>query len=96
MFRESTIKIINYKKGRNTVFLCHEIESRWNMSTFKMSKNKNYTIISNYYLRNRNLLLKVKVLLSFMLSLLDDWNYLLKGLIAICKENNDAICSTLN
>ncbi len=66
------------------------------MSTFKINKSRDFTIMSNYHLRDHNLSLKAKGLLSFMLSLPDDWDYSLKGLVAICKENKDAIRSTLN
>lgn len=62
---------------------------------FKIEKNKNYTIMSNYHLRDRNLTLKAKGLLSFMLSLPEDWDYSLNGLCAVCKEGIDAIRSTL-
>lgn len=62
---------------------------------FKVEKNKNYTVMSNYHLRDKSLSLKAKGLLSFMLSLPDDWDYSLAGLCAICKEGKDAIRSTL-
>lgn len=65
------------------------------MAVFKIEKNKNYTIMSNYHLRDKNLSLKAKGLLSFMLSLPDDWDYSLNGLCAICKEQETAIKSTL-
>ncbi len=65
------------------------------MSIFKIEKTKDYTIMSNYHLRDRNLSYKAKGLLSFLLSLPKDWNYPLKGLCAISKENRDAIRSTL-
>lgn len=65
------------------------------MSVFKIEKNNNYTVMSNYHLRDRNLSYKAKGLLSFMLSLPSDWDYSLKGLCAISKENRDAIRSTL-
>lgn len=61
------------------------------MTTFKINKNKDFTVMSNYHLRDKNLSLKAKGLLSFMLSLPEAWDYSLKGLVAICKENNDAI-----
>lgn len=66
------------------------------MSTFKIEKTDGYTIMSNYHLRDKNLSLKAKGILSFMLSLPDNWDYSLKGLVAICKESKDAIRSTLN
>ena len=62
---------------------------------FKVEKNKNYTVMSNYHLRDKSLSLKAKWLLSLMLSLPDDWDYSLAGLCAICKEGKDAIRSTL-
>lgn len=65
------------------------------MSVFKIEKNKDFTVMSNYHLRDRNLSYKAKGLLSFMLSLPEDWDYSLKGLCAISKENKDAIRSTL-
>lgn len=65
------------------------------MSVFKIEKTKDFTIMSNYHLRDRNLSFKAKGLLSFMLSLPPDWDYSLKGLCAISKENRDAIRSTL-
>ena len=65
------------------------------MSVFKIEKNKSYTVMSNYHLRDRNLSYKAKGLLSFMLSLPEDWDYSLNGLCSISKENRDAIRSTL-
>ena len=62
---------------------------------FKVEKNKNYTVMSNYHLRDKSLSLKAKGLLSFMLSLPDYWDYSLAGLCSICKEGKDAIRSTL-
>lgn len=65
------------------------------MAVFKVEKTKNYTIMSNYHLRDKDLSLKAKGLLSFMLSLPSDWDYSLNGLCAICKEQETAIKSTL-
>ncbi len=61
------------------------------MSVFRIEKNKNYTVMSNYHLRDKNLSLKAKGLLSQMLSLPEDWDYTLRGLAAINKESVDAI-----
>lgn len=57
------------------------------MSIVRVNKTNNYTVMSNYHLRNRELSLKAKGLLSLMLSLPDDWDYSIAGLVAICKEN---------
>ena len=65
------------------------------MSVFKIEKTKDFTVMSNYHLRDKNLSYKAKGLLSFMLSLPEDWDYSLKGLCSISKENTDAIRSTL-
>lgn len=66
------------------------------MSVIRVHKNKNFTIMSNIHLRDKNLSLKAKGLLSVMLSLPDDWNYSIAGLCAICKENETAVKSALN
>ena len=61
------------------------------MCVFRVEKNKNYTIMSNYHLQDLRISLKAKGLLSFMLSLPDDWDFTLQGLAACCKEGVDAI-----
>lgn len=65
------------------------------MSVIRINKTKNYTVMSNYHLREKEMSLKAKGLLSLMLSLPDDWDYSIRGLVAICKENEGAIKSTL-
>ena len=65
------------------------------MAVFKIEKNKNFTIMSNHHLQDKSLSLKAKGLLSYMLSLPEDWDYSLTGLCSICKENKTAIRSTL-
>lgn len=45
------------------------------MTLFKINKNNDFTVMSNYHLRDKNLSLKAKGMLSFMLSLPDDWDY---------------------
>ena len=51
--------------------------------------------MSNHHLRNIDLSLKSKGLLSMMLSLPEDWNYTTRGLAKICKEGTDSISSAL-
>ena len=65
------------------------------MSVFKIEKNSNYTVMSNYHLRDRDLSYKAKGLLSFILSLPEDWDYSLAGLCSISKESRDGIQSIL-
>ena len=61
------------------------------MPTFRVEKNRDYTVMSNHHLRNRDLTLKAKGLLSQMLSLPDEWDYTLSGLSHINREKIDAI-----
>lgn len=56
------------------------------MSVFKIEKTKDFTVMSNYHLRDKNLSYKAKGLLSFILSLPEDWDYFLKVLCSISKE----------
>ena len=62
---------------------------------FRINKTKNYTVMSNYHLQDKNLSFKAKGLLSCMLSLPDDWNYSVRGLASISKEGIKAINSML-
>lgn len=65
------------------------------MSVFRIEKAKDFTVMSNYHLQDKKLSLKAKGLLSYMLSLPDDWDYSLRGLCAICLEGEKAIRNTL-
>ena len=61
------------------------------MAVFRVEKNRGYTVMSNHHLRNKDLSLKAKGLLSQMLSLPENWDYTLKGLFPINRESIDAI-----
>ena len=61
------------------------------MAVFRVERNKGYTVMSNHHLRNKELSLKAKGLLSQMLSLPEDWDYTLAGLSLINRESIDAI-----
>ncbi len=61
------------------------------MAVFRVERNRGYTVMSNHHLRNKELSLKAKGLLSQMLSLPEDWDYTLKGLSLINREKIDAI-----
>lgn len=63
------------------------------MATFRVEKTTGYTVMSNHHLRNKNLTLKAKGLLSLMLSLPEEWDYTLRGLACICRESVDAVRS---
>ena len=61
------------------------------MSVFRVEKNNNYTVMANYHLRDKELSFKAKGLLSYMLSLPEDWDYSLNGLARVSKEGIKAI-----
>lgn len=65
------------------------------MAVIRVEKTKDFVVMSNYHLRDKRLSLKAKGLLSQMLSLPDDWDYTVNGLVAINKENRSAIDSAL-
>ena len=65
------------------------------MAVFRINKTRDYTVMSNWHLKDRWLSLKAKGLLSIMLSLPDDWDYSISGLCAICIENESAVKSAL-
>ena len=65
------------------------------MAKFKVNKTRDYTIIPNIHLKERKMSLKSKGLLTLMLSLPDDWNYSLKGLVSLCSESESDVKSSL-
>ena len=65
------------------------------MAVFRIEKTRDYTVMSNYHLKDRTLTLKSKGLLSMMLSLPEEWNYTTRGLAAICREGVDSIGAAL-
>ena len=66
------------------------------MPVFRVERTRDYTVMSNYHLRDKRLTLKAKGLLSQMLSLPEDWDYTLSGLSHINRESKDAIRSAVN
>lgn len=65
------------------------------MAVCRVHKTSNFTVMSNYHLRDRELSCKACGLLSKMLSLPDTWDYTTRGLAAICKDGVDSISSAL-
>ena len=61
------------------------------MAVFRVQKTKDFTVMSNHHLKNKDLSLRAKGLLSVMLSLPEEWDYTLKGLAQISKEGLDAV-----
>jgi len=61
------------------------------MAVFRVERTNNYTVMSNYHLRDKTISFKAKGLLSMMLSLPEKWDYTLQGLAYINREQIDAI-----
>lgn len=58
---------------------------------FKIYKSGDFTVMSNYHLKDKSLSLKAVGLLSKMLSLPEDWDYSLNGLVLITKDGLDSV-----
>ena len=65
------------------------------MAVLRVKKTKNFTVMSNHHLKNKELSLRSKGLLSVILSLPDNWHFTIRGLAAISKEGVDAIRSSI-
>lgn len=65
------------------------------MAVIRVNKTEDYTVMSNNHLREKEMSLKAKGLLSLMLSLPDNWDYSISGLVAICKESEKAVKEAL-
>lgn len=65
------------------------------MSVFRIHKTENYTVLSNYHFKEKNMSLKAKGLLSLMLSLPDTWQYSVSGLTKLSKDGKDSVMSAL-
>lgn len=66
------------------------------LAIFRIEKTKNYTVLSNYHFKEKNMSLKAKGLLSLMLSLPDNWNYSIAGLVTLSKDGKDSVMSALS
>ena len=66
------------------------------MSTvIRVEKNREYVVMNNKFLRNKEMSLKAKGLMSLMLSLPDDWDYSINGLATLSKDGKDSVMSAL-
>lgn len=65
------------------------------MSIFRVHKSNNFTVMSNTHFKEKKMSLKAKGLLSLMLSLPDDWNYSVSGLVTLSKDGKDSVMSAL-
>ncbi len=65
------------------------------MAVFRVHKNENYTVLSNYHFRERGMSLKAKGLLSLMLSLPENWDFSAAGLVTLSKDGKDSVNAAL-
>ena len=65
------------------------------MAVFRVHKNENYTVLSNYHFKERGMTLKAKGLLSLMLSLPENWDYSAAGLVTLSKDGKDSVNAAL-
>lgn len=65
--------------------------SKTNSSVCRVHKTANYTVMSNYHLKSRNLSLKAIGLLSKVFSLPDDWDYSIAGLTCIARKTKQLL-----
>ena len=66
------------------------------MAVIRINKTADYTVMSNTHFKEKEMSLKAKGLLSLMLSLPDNWDYSISGLVALSKDGKDSVMNTLN
>ena len=65
------------------------------MAIIRVEKTKDYTTMSNYHFREKDMSLKAKGLLSLILSLPEEWDYTLAGLSMLCRDGKDSVRTAL-
>ena len=65
------------------------------MTVMRIHKTKNFTVMSKHHFKEKKMSLKAKGLLSLMLSLPDDWNYSISGLVKLSKDGKDSVMTAL-
>ena len=62
---------------------------------FKVNKTKDFTVMSNSHFKDKRMSLKAKGLLSLMLSLPDDWDYSIIGLVTLSSDGETSVRNAL-
>lgn len=65
------------------------------MSVIRVHKTANFTVMSNYHFKEKKMSLKAKGMLSLMLSLPEDWDYTVAGLVTLSSDGKDSVNSAL-
>lgn len=66
------------------------------MAVVRINKTRDYTVMSNHHFKEKEMSLKAKGLLSLMLSLPDEWDYSVMGLVSLSKDGKDSVMNALN
>ena len=66
------------------------------MSVIRAEKDGNFTRINNSLFKEKEMSLKAKGLLCLMLSLPDDWNFSINGLVGLSTDGKDSVMKTLS
>ena len=66
------------------------------MPIYRTEKSKDYVVMSNVFLQRKDLSIKAKGLLAYMLSLPDDWKFTIGGLTFQLKECKSAVAAMLD
>lgn len=65
------------------------------MPVYRVEKNQDYTVMCNHHLRDKRLSWKAKGLLSYILSLPDNWDFSAKGLALAGRDGETLVRSAL-
>lgn len=65
------------------------------MNKIIRNKDNGYSVINNHCLRNKNISEKAKGVFAIIMSLPDDWDFSINGLITICNGGESAIRSAI-
>lgn len=65
------------------------------MAVIRINKTADYTVMSNTHFKEKEMSLKAKGLLSLMLSLPDNWDYSIAGLVTLSKDGKDSVMNAL-
>ena len=66
------------------------------MAVIRVNKTADFTVMSNTHFKEREMSLKAKGLLSLMLSLPDEWDYSVRGLVTLSKDGKASVMSSLS
>ncbi len=66
------------------------------MNKVSRVKNENFTIISNVFLKDKNLSIKAKGFLAVVMGLPNDWEFSIDGICSILKEGKTAIYNVID